>query len=285
MNKKSLFEKIQEDFKPIRFTIEDTPEKTKPAGNKTQNISLIPVEHIQPDPDQPRKTFNQAKLEELAASIKSMGVIQPIAVRPNPEQQGTYLIVAGERRFRAAKLADIREIPCIIKDITGQEALILQMIENLQREDLNPVEEAKGIKRLTEIGFTQTDISKVIGKSQPYVSQLLKILTLPKTILRESERNRISKEHLLQLTKSEKPESALQEIKQGKTAKEIKTEMENEKKERGRPQNYRYRYNPKGKKYRVTVEFRKPHAENEEIRTALSEALINLIPTNCASRN
>jgi ParB family chromosome partitioning protein len=272
MNKKSLFEKIQEDFKPIRFTIEDTPNKTKPAENKGQEISLIPAERIQPDPNQPRKLFDQPKLEELADSIKSKGVIQPIAVRPNPNRQGTYLIVAGERRFRAARLADLSEIPCVIKDITGQEALILQMIENLHRDDLKPIEEATGIKRLTEIGFNQTDISKLIGKSQPYVSQLLKILTLPEAILRESEQNRISKEHLLQLTRTESPEKMWQEIKCGGTAKEIREKAARNTPSRGRPKNFTRTIKPEGTNYKITIHMRKAHATVEEVIEALKEA-------------
>lgn len=276
MSKKQLLEMVKEDFHMPDLPDEENTIPVRPRTKNLNSARLIPTQDILPDPDQPRKTFNEAKLRELADSIKSRGVVQPITVRPG--QQGTYLVVTGERRLRAAKLAAISEIPCIIKDITDQEALILQMIENLQREDLNPVEEATGMKRLIDIGLTQTDISGIVGKSQPTISQILKILTLPETILREAEITDVSKEHLLQLTKAEKPEQIWKEIKQGQTAIETKKEIEKERHPKGRPKNYRYLYSPKARIFRVSVEFRKPDAEREEIRAALNETLNNLAP-------
>lgn len=141
---------------------------------------------------------------------------------------------------------------------------------------LSPVEEAKSYSILVENNWTQTAIADLVGKSQPYISQILKMLDLPAHILEESERENIPKEHLLQLTKSQDPEQLWKEITQGKTAREIKKEVEKERTPRGRPQNFRYCYNPKGKPYRVTVEFRKPHADNEEVRAAMNEAINNL---------
>jgi len=277
MSKKQLLEMVKEDFQ-----MPDLPDdETTPLRPRTKGLNsarLIPITDLSPDPDQPRKTFDEEKLKELATSIKEKGIIQPITVRPS--DNGKYVIVVGERRFRAAQKADLREIPCIVRELTGEETLILQMIENLQREDLNPVEEARGIKRLIDIGLTQTDISRIVGKSQPSISQILKILTLPENILREAEVTDVSKEHLLQLTKSEKPEQLWQEIKQGKTARETKKEVEKEKHLRGRPKNFRYLYSPKGKMFKVTVEFRKTHAEGDEVRAALNETLNNLQPNS-----
>ncbi len=273
MSKKQLLEMVKEDFQ-----MPDLPDdETTPLRPRTKGLNsarLIPITDLSPDPDQPRKTFTDEKLRELAASIKEKGIIQPITVRPSGN--GKYVIVVGERRFRAAQKADLREIPCIVRELTGEETLILQMIENLQRQDLNPVEEATGIKRLVDIGLTQTEISGTVGKSQPYVSQILKILDLPEIILKDLAKITVSKHVLLLLTKSENPEGTWQEIKHGKKAEEIKKEVEKQKNPKGRPKNYRYHYNPKGKDFRVTVEFRKTHAENGEIRAALEETLNNL---------
>lgn len=284
MNKRTLLEKIKEDFVSVPLPIQSETPLNRPANKSSGNPNLIPIRDIQPDTNQPRKMFDQRKLEELASSIRSRSIIQPLIVRPDGSNGG-YTIVTGERRFRAAILAGLTEIPCIIRNFTDEEALVYQIIENVQREDLTPIEEAKSFEKLTESGLTQSEIASLVGKSQPYISQILKILNLPKAILNEANQQGVSKEHLLQLSKSEKPEQTWADIKRGKTAKEIKTEAEKGKNLRGRPQNYRYHYNPKGKPYRVTVEFKKPHADNEEIMTVLNEALNNLTLTDLATTN
>lgn len=274
MSKKSILESVREDFEASNLLVE---RGESPGPSKTRNMSnarLIPLDDIIPDPNQPRTNFDQEKLDELAESIKCKGIIEPINVR-FIEEQSIYQIVTGERRYKAAKIAGLTEIPCILKSLDDREALILQIIENLHRENLTPVEEANSIKRLLETGLTQTEISKQTGKSQPYISQTQKLLTLPQRILEEAKTARISKEHLLQLTKAEDPAALWQEIKQGKTAKEIKAGHK-EKCSRGRPKNFRYAFAPVQKPYRVLVQFNRPNVEKDEIKEALHEALANV---------
>jgi ParB family chromosome partitioning protein len=271
MSKKHLLEIVREDFQMPDLPDEENTQ-TRSRTKSLNSARIIPIQEIIPDPNQPRKTFNQQKLKELAATIRSKGVIEPVTVRFKNDQ-GKYMIVTGERRYKAAQIAGLTEIPCITKDLTDQEALILQIIENVQREELSPVEEAKSYRILLENNWTQTAIADLVGKSQPYISQILKMLDLPAHIIEESEREDIPKEHLLQLTRSEHPEQLWNEIRQGKTAREIRKEVEKERTPRGRPLNYRYCYRPKGKPYRVTVEFRKPHADSHEIRAALNETI------------
>ena len=271
MSKKHLLEIVREDFQMPDLPDEESTQ-TRSRTKSLNSARIIPVRDIIPDPNQPRKMFNQQKLEELAATIRSKGVIEPVTVRFKNDQ-GKYMIVTGERRYKAAQIAGLTEIPCITKDLTDQEALILQIIENVQREELSPVEEAKSYRILLENNWTQTAIADLVGKSQPYISQILKMLDLPAHIIEESEREDIPKEHLLQLTRSEHPEQLWNEIRQGKTAREIRKEVEKERTPRGRPLNFRYCYRPKGKPYRVTVEFRKPHADSHEIRAALNETI------------
>ncbi len=133
MSRQHLLEAVREDFQMPDLPDENTAAQT---GSRTKNLSsarIIPLREIVPDPNQPRKTFNQQKLEELAATIRTKGIIEPVTVR---FKDGKYMIVTGERRYRAAQMAGLAELPCITKDLTDQEALILQIIETVQREDL-----------------------------------------------------------------------------------------------------------------------------------------------------
>jgi len=274
MSKEAFLEKIKEDVGPVTSPAEQSGIPNLSKTKSINNARLIPIGDIIPDPNQPRTNFDQAKLEELAESIKSNGIIEPINVR-SIEGQGTYQILTGERRCRAAGIAGINEIPCIIRNVNEQEALILQVIENLQRENLTPIEEANSIKRLLDSGLTQTEISKQTGRSQPFISQTQKLLTLPKSILEEAGTAMISKEHLLQLTKAENPEALWQEVKQGKTAKEIRAKVHKGRTSKGRPNNFRYAFAPQQKPYKVLVQFNRPNAEKDEIEEALREALAN----------
>jgi ParB/RepB/Spo0J family partition protein len=275
MSKEAFLEKIKEDVGTVILPTEQSGISNLTKTKSINNARLIPIGDIIPDPNQPRTTFDQAKLEELAESIKTNGIIEPINVR-FIEGQAIYQIVTGERRFRAARIAGINEIPCMIKDINEQEAPILQVIENQQRENLTPIEEATSIKRLLDSGLTQTEISKQIGKSQPYISQTQKLLTLPKSILEEAGTAEISKEQLLQLTKAENPETLWQETKEGKTAKEIRAEVHKGRTSKGRPKNFRYVFAPKQRPYKVLVQFNRPNVEKDEIEEALREALANV---------
>jgi len=147
---------------------------------RREEVRIIPIDLIEPDPEQPRKSFDEEKIRELADSIKYHGLLQPILVRPN---DGKYQIVHGERRYRACKLVGLTELRCIVKDLTDDEKLEIQLIENLQREDLNPIEEAEAFKKLIErYGYTHEQLAAKIGKSREYVSNKVRLLKLPRSI-------------------------------------------------------------------------------------------------------
>lgn len=155
-------------------------ETTRDVGGG--GVQTLPLREIEPDKDQPRKAFSDDSLAELAASITEHGVLQPITVRSAPS--GGYKIIAGERRWRAARLAGLTEVPVVIKDVTESEAMELALIENLQREDLDPVEEAFGYRQLMEkCGVTQEQAAKKLGKSRSAVANSLRLLNLPEQAL------------------------------------------------------------------------------------------------------
>ena len=143
-------------------------------------VVYININDIKPNENQPRKTFTEEKLNELAASITEHGIIQPLVVRKN---KGSYEIVAGERRWRAARKAELKEVPCIIREFTDEENMLVAIIENMQREDLNPIEEAEGLNQMIKTyGLTQEEVSKSVSKSRPYITNALRLLKLPKEI-------------------------------------------------------------------------------------------------------
>jgi len=153
------------------------------ARSASAGVREIPIEQLKPNPYQPRKVFNKEALEELAQSIKSKGVLQPLLVRRAKDGQG-YEIIAGERRWRASQLAKIHAVPVVIKEITDRDAVEIGLIENLQREDLNPVEEAGAFLQLSEeFGYSQDQIAQVIGKSRSHVTNILRLLQLPKPVI------------------------------------------------------------------------------------------------------
>ena len=143
----------------------------------------VPIEFVSPNPKNPRRHFGDAELTDLAQSIREHGVVQPVVARPSPSQPGRYEIIAGERRWRAAQRAGLTEIPLIVRDVNDRTALELAIIENVQRADLNPVEEAQGYQQLIdEHGYTQADLGQVIGKSRSHVANTLRLLKLPDVI-------------------------------------------------------------------------------------------------------
>ncbi|VSD77935.1 chromosome partitioning protein [Streptococcus pneumoniae] len=154
---------------------------------------MISITDIQKNPYQPRKEFDREKLDELAQSIKENGVIQPIIVRQSPVIG--YEILAGERRYRASLLAGLRSIPAVVKQISDQEMMVQSIIENLQRENLNPIEEARAYESLVEKGFTHAKIADKMGKSRPYISNSIRLLSLPEQILSEVENGKLSQAH------------------------------------------------------------------------------------------
>ena len=154
---------------------------------------MISITDIQKNPYQPRKEFDGEKLHELAQSIKENGVIQPIIVRQSPVIG--YEILAGERRYRASLLAGLRSIPAVVKQLSDQEMMIQSIIENLQRENLNPIEEARAYESLVEKGFTHAEIADKMGKSRPYISNSIRLLSLPEQIISEVENGKLSQAH------------------------------------------------------------------------------------------
>ena len=154
---------------------------------------MISITDIQKNPYQPRKEFDGEKLHELAQSIKENGVIQPIIVRQSPVIG--YEILAGERRYRASLLAGLKSIPAVVKQLSDQEMMIQSIIENLQRENLNPIEEARAYESLVEKGFTHAEIADKMGKSRPYISNSIRLLSLPEPILSEVENGKLSQAH------------------------------------------------------------------------------------------
>ena len=162
--------------------LESLFEDAAPSFESDTRIETLPLREIEPDPGQPRKTFDDETLAELSASIAEHGLLQPIAVRPKPS--GGYLIVAGERRWRAGRMAGLTEVPVIVKDVTDEQAMELALVENLQREDLDPVEEAAGIRELmTRCDLTQEQAARKLGKSRSALANSLRLLSLPETVL------------------------------------------------------------------------------------------------------
>ena len=162
--------------------LESLFEDAAPSFESDTRIETLPLREIEPDPGQPRKTFDDETLAELSTSIAEHGLLQPIAVRPKPS--GGYLIVAGERRWRASRMAGLTEVPVIVKDVTDEQAMELALVENLQREDLDPVEEAAGIRELmTRCDLTQEQAARKLGKSRSALANSLRLLSLPETVL------------------------------------------------------------------------------------------------------
>ena len=162
--------------------LESLFEDAAPSFESDTRIETLPLREVEPDPGQPRKTFDDETLAELSASIAEHGLLQPIAVRPKPS--GGYLIVAGERRWRASRMAGLTEVPVIVKDVTDEQAMELALVENLQREDLDPVEETAGIRELmTRCDLTQEQAARKLGKSRSALANSLRLLSLPETVL------------------------------------------------------------------------------------------------------
>jgi ParB family chromosome partitioning protein len=180
---------------------------------KQEKIIFLKLDKIRPNPYQPREDFNSQSLEELTQSIKEKGLIQPVIVRRHGD---LYELIAGERRFRAANLLHINEIPAIIKDVNDEESLEISLIENIQRQALNPIEEGRAFQYLIDkFGVTQERIGEVIGKSRVTVTNILRLLKLPKEILDEIKRGKISSAHgrlLLEIQDAHQQRRFAQEI-------------------------------------------------------------------------
>ncbi|MGA9250890.1 MAG: ParB/RepB/Spo0J family partition protein [Roseobacter sp.] len=174
----------------------------------------LPIEQISPNPDQPRKRFEDSDLDDLTASIKEKGVIQPLIVRAVGGDQ--YEIVAGERRWRAAQRAQLHELPVVVREFTDVEVLEVAIIENIQRADLNPVEEAAGYRQLMDrFGHTQEKMAEALGKSRSHIANLLRLLNLPDEVLEMLRRGDLSAGHARALIPAEDPLALAQKIVKG----------------------------------------------------------------------
>ncbi|SEQ87084.1 ParB/RepB/Spo0J family partition protein [Thalassovita taeanensis] len=185
----------------------DVSPQAAPESTQARRADLmVPIERVQPNPDQPRRTFTQDQMEELAASIREKGIIQPLIVRQKPGNAEIYEIVAGERRWRAAQMAMQHTIPVIVRDFNDTEVLEIAIIENVQRSDLNAVEEALGYKQLMEkFGHTQEKLSDVLGKSRSYIANLVRLLQLPDEVQEYVRDGKLTAGHARALITSDDP--------------------------------------------------------------------------------
>lgn len=215
------------------------------VSDKKDGVIGVEMSLIDTNPNQPRKNFDANAIKELAQSIKEYGVIQPIILKPN---NGRYIIVAGERRFRASKVAGLKKIPAVIRDYTAQEVQEIALLENIQREDLNPIETAKGMKELlTNYGWTQEFLADKLGKSRPVVANYIRLLNLCPEVIAMIESGKLSAGHARSLVVVEDPEVQLRLAKLAVTKKITVRDMEKAVKEIQNP-------TPKKKKEKLSVE-------------------------------
>lgn len=168
--------------------------------------ATLPVEKLEPNPDQPRRDFAAEALDELAASIRAKGIIQPLIVRKNPRKSDSYEIVAGERRWRAAQMAQLHDVPVLIRDFTDTEVLEVAIIENIQRADLNAIEEAQGYRQLMDrFGHTQEKLAEGLAKSRSHIANLLRLLTLPAEVQTWLREGKLTAGHARALVTTEDP--------------------------------------------------------------------------------
>ena len=172
------------------------PPKTNETSEITSGVMSVSIDRIEPNPDQPRKKFLKDDLDDLARSIIEKGIIQPLIVRKTANKNDIYQIVAGERRWRAAQIAKIHSVPVILREFSDLEVLEVAIIENIQRSDLNPIDEARGYQQLmSRFSHTQEKLSKALGKSRSHIANLLRLLTLPEDVQRMLSENIISIGH------------------------------------------------------------------------------------------
>jgi ParB family chromosome partitioning protein len=192
----------------------DEDDDYAPLGERTQRSSrTIPVSRLCPNPYQPRRHFSEDELDSLALSIREQGVLQPILVRPDPEDDGSFQIIAGERRWRAAQRAQLHDVPVVVRELSDTDALHIAIIENVQRQDLNALEEAEGYRRLIdEFRHTQDDLAKAIGKSRSHIANMLRLLDLPETVRDLVMAGRLTAGHARALLACEDPDAAARQV-------------------------------------------------------------------------
>ena len=244
---------------------------------------IIEISRIKLDPEQPRKSLNQKRLNELAESIKKHGLLQPISVE-YIEQEDCFKIINGERRYKAAKLSGLQELPCIIKNIDRHTRLIHQLIENIQRQDLPPLEEAESIqvlinkKRMDNPNYSQREASRELGLPKSYVNEMLSLLKLPQDIKESVRTSDTVPKSLLLLLLRQSDEKNIREfyrqIKEGNlTVREAKMKLKKSKDKKGRPKYYEYKFESPGREFILKIKFRKSEVEQSEITNAIYQVL------------
>lgn len=181
--------------------------------DKVRSTKAVPIEHLRPGRFQPRHHFDEAAVNALAESIRAQGILQPILVRRHPERPNEFEIVAGERRWRAAQIAKLHEVPVVIRDLTDAESLELAIVENVQRQDLTPLEEAEGYRRLIdEFEHTQEDLARTLGKSRPHITNTLRLLSLPQGVKLLLDEGKLTAGHARTLIGCNDAESLAQQM-------------------------------------------------------------------------
>jgi ParB family chromosome partitioning protein len=193
--------------------LDEVETASTPEGRRAAGVLEIPIEFVRPNPEQPRKTFGATELEELAASIRERGVLQPILLRPVAGHANAYQIVAGERRWRAAQLAGLRAIPALVRELADQDVMEVALIENIQRADLNPLEEAHGYEALARRFDRGADaIARLVGKSRSHVANTLRLLRLPAPVREHLEAGRLTAGHARALLDLDNAESLAERV-------------------------------------------------------------------------
>ncbi len=240
---------------------------------------MIPVEKIRPNPDQPRKALGD--LRELTESIREKGVLEPLLVRYVPREEA-YYIISGERRYHAARAAGLRELPCIEKIADDAETLELALIENIQRKDLTPFEEADGLYRLaTHFEYTHEDMARKIGRARSSVTETLSLRNIPEFLRKKcAERGITSKSLLLQIARQPTEKKMLemyQRILQGGlTRDEARRERREEQQTGPRPQPFIFHFEPETENFKLRIQFRKSHVSRDELIATLRAILDSL---------
>ena len=288
--KETLLRKFALDtFASFPDQVEETENERKGIREETKGLHgarVISVSRIKHDSSQPRKSFDKQRLRHLAASIKDYGLIHPINVE-YIESQDYFRIINGQRRYQAAKLAGILEIPCIITNIDKRLKLIHQLIENIQREDLPPLEEAEAIqalvrnRRLENPHYSQREASRELGLPKTYINEMLTLLKLPKDILKDVRTSdAFPKSLLLLLVRQGNRENIREFYRQVKerklTVRELKTTLQKSKNGRGRPAYYEHIFHAPEKQFSLIIKFKKVRVGRSEIFDALSQALHSL---------
>ena len=240
---------------------------------------MIPVEQIRPNPDQPRKAIGD--LRELADSIREKGVLEPLLVRFVPRED-CYYIISGERRYHASRAAGLNEVPCIEKMADDAETLEIGLIENIQRKDLTPFEEADGLHRLaTQFEYTHEDVARKIGRARSSVTETLSLRNIPEALRRKCVEHGITSKSLLLQIARQPTEKKMMEmlhriLQGGLTRDEARRERREEQTGPQRPQPFIFQFEPENESFRFRIQFKKSHVSRDELITTLRGILAQL---------